>query len=84
MKFKRIQFEYCECGCHGSASYIEGFKAGWGPQYWVYNDLRGNYELYRGHGRYGGKVGDFKSYQKVLDLVNEQFAKDAQDLLAAT
>lgn len=82
VKFKQLRFEYCECGCKGSASKIEGFDAGWGPHFWIYDDLKGNHELYRGHGRYGAHLGTFKDYKKAYDKANDSFQADIQKLLA--
>jgi len=38
-----MKFNYCECGCKGYAS----------PTHWIFWDLVGKFDAYRGHGATG-------------------------------
>ena len=60
-----MRWEYCECGCHGHES-----GAG-GTYFWLYNDLKGNLTLYRGHGFYGEKLGTYKEWEDADNKANE-------------
>lgn len=45
-KYKRLNWEYCECGC-------KGYEISFGTvHYWLFWDIRGNnkYHLRKGHG----------------------------------
>lgn len=68
-----MNFEYCECGCHGSS-------ASAGPiHFWIFNDLKGNYFLHRGHGWISPLIGKYKSYKEadaeVVKIVKKELAE---------
>jgi hypothetical protein len=70
-KQKKINWEYCECGCHGHEATVKG------THYWVFNDLGpkrdGNgslFHLHRGHGFMGVKLGEFDGFETVDSYIN--------------
>lgn len=54
---KKLKFEYCECGCHCFTASSKGIG------YTIYDDLKGNLHLVRGH-KYGAELGTFKDYEE--------------------
>lgn len=73
----KVKWEYCECGCKGSQC----------SDYWMHNDLKGQFYLFDGHGFMGERIGIFKS-QKALDeavipLLRKKI-KSLKDLIGET
>jgi hypothetical protein len=62
-KSKRVNWEYCECGCHGHELLL-------GPlYYWMFNDLgRGgstkHFHLNTRHSDLGDHLGSFSSFEE--------------------
>ena len=62
-KSKRVDWEYCECGCHGHELRL-------GPlYYWMFNDLgRGGsakrFHLNTDHSGLGSRLGSFSSFEE--------------------
>ncbi len=71
---KNIEFEYCECGCHGHYLSLPG------NSYWIYNDLKGTYFLHKGHGMYSPLIGKFSSHYDAAISVYEQIQADIKFL----
>jgi hypothetical protein len=68
-----MNWEYCECGCHGheaSAGVLH---------FWLFNDLKGNFYLHRGHGWLSPRIGRFKTWEeaeaKAVEVVNSEIIK---------
>lgn len=72
-KSTRIQWEYCECGCHG-------YELRLGPAYyWMFCDLdRGSsseqFHLNTGHSARGEHMGSYSSFE-AADRVAREHAK---------
>lgn len=64
---KKLEFEYCECGCKCSSAGSKGIY------YSLYNDLKGNYTLRRGHGHYGHELGIFQDYKKAVETAQKDW-----------
>lgn len=62
-----LNFEYCECGCHCHSASSKGMN------YSIYNDLRGSYKVYNGHGRWGVLIGDFDAFRKAAAAAQKHF-----------
>ena len=56
----KLEFEYCECGCHGHEAARKGLY------YWIYNDLGDPPKFYlnNGHGFLGVRIGVYKSFEE--------------------
>lgn len=54
----KLDFEYCECGCHGHEA-----SPGMNVHYWIFNDLKGTYRLHRGHGWMSPVISTHKSFK---------------------
>lgn len=59
-----LNFEYCECGCHGFEATKKGLS------YWIYMQLSVSsksgkelFHLYRGHGWLGEKLSVHETYE---------------------
>ncbi len=48
-----LDFKYCECGCHCSVASHP--VMGETLEFTIYNDLKGHFSLYEGHGTLGRK-----------------------------
>jgi hypothetical protein len=66
-----LKFKYCECGCHGSLA-----EAG-AESWWLYTDLRGGFELHKGHGHSGRLMGTYRKRNEAVEDAN----RDAERLL---
>jgi hypothetical protein len=64
-----MRFEYCECGCHGSVANV-GEMA-----FTIFDDLKGNFTLYQGHGRYGIELGKSKDYRALTKIARDKARK---------
>lgn len=66
-----LDWEYCECGCHGSEAHA-------GPFYfWIFNDLKGGYFLHTGHGWHSPRVGKFSSQEEARGKAQEILGAEA-------
>lgn len=75
MKTKiKLNFEYCECGCHGYAADAESFS------YSIYWDLRENFYTHRGHGLTGYRIGTYNSYNVAKEACNQDAERRLNDL----
>lgn len=63
---KKLNFEYCECGCHCYSASSKGIG------YTIYNDLKGNFHLVRGH-KYGVDMGIHKDLKVAEDLAQKDW-----------
>lgn len=68
-KMKKLDFEYCECGCHNHAATMKGMH------YTIYNDLQGNYTARRGHSILGFTLGVCKSFKAAENLCQKDYDK---------
>lgn len=60
-----MNWEYCECGCHGHEAHAAGIY------FWLFNDLKGNYTLHRGHGWLSPVIGKYKSWEEAEEKARE-------------
>ncbi|MDP2933822.1 MAG: hypothetical protein Q8N81_06890, partial [bacterium] len=72
-KSTRIQWEYCECGCHGYELQLGH------AYYWMFNDLGEGgsskpFHLHTGHSGLGEHIGSFSSF-KAADRAARERAK---------
>lgn len=72
----KIKTEYCECGCHGFETASIG-NISW----WIFDDLKGNIYVHRGHGRFTPFIGKFTNMKDVDEFI-EQKAKEELDKIA--
>lgn len=72
-----MEWEYCECGCHGHEA-----SAG-NDHYWLFNDLKGNYFLHRGHGWLSPLIGKYQSFQEAADKAEELVKAEIQKMQEA-
>lgn len=75
---KKLDFEYCECGCHGFELSVAG------QYFWVNDDLKGNYDVHSGHGWISHRLIRLKSWDEVRAYVRgklEDAAKELKDAL---
>lgn len=61
-----LDFKYCECGCHCSVASHP--VMGETLDFTIYNDLRGNFTLYKGHGTLGPQVDIKPSFEAAAEL----------------
>jgi hypothetical protein len=75
-----MNWEYCECGCHGHEASAGGIYL------WLFNDLKGNYTLHRGHGWMSPVIGKYKSWEeaetKAREVMTEGLKKAVLELRA--
>jgi hypothetical protein len=69
-----LEWEYCECGCHGHEGGVQG------NMLWIYNDLKDNFYLHRGHGFTSPRVGVYKTWEEASAKGNEVFREGALKL----
>lgn len=62
-----LNFEYCGCGRHGHSAGVAG------NNFWIYNDLRGNFTLKIGHSFLGSQIGSYTSYDEAVDVATNLF-----------
>lgn len=58
-----LEFEYCECGCHGFESDTTGF--------WIETNEKKWQGLSKGHGWMSPKIGVFDSFEKAAEHATE-------------
>lgn len=65
-----MKWTYCECGCHGHTA-----RAG-SIDFWLFNDLKGNFYLHLGHGWLGRLIGKYDSINvaqnKAKEIIQEE------------
>ena len=72
-KNKGLNFEYCECGCHGHSASMANIH------YWLYNDLKhkeNSFKLHQGHGWISPLIKTFASFEAAVDFANEMAQKE--------
>lgn len=74
---KKLNFEYCECGCHGFELSVAG------QYFWVFDDLKGSFHVHSGHSSCTKRLGSFKSWNAVHSYVRKQLKKAADELKEA-
>ena len=75
MKKIELNWEYCECGCHGHELNVAG-------KYWVFNDLGNPPTLYlkNGHKWSGIELGKFKSYKEIDSYIIKELKAEYRKL----
>ena len=73
-KKRDIDFEYCECGCHGFSLSIAG------QNFWVLDDLKGHLRLHSGHGWLSPKLAVFENWKEVEAFVRGKLKALAEEL----
>lgn len=69
-----MNWEYCECGCHGHEA-----SAG-SVHFWLFNDLKGNLFLHRGHGWMSPLIAKYKDSEwKLADAQANLIVKEEID-----
>lgn len=71
-----LNFEYCECGCHGHEA-----SAG-ALHFWIFNNLKGRFFLHQGHGWLSPKLSEHTSFQDAEKAANEVVKGELTKLLA--
>ncbi len=70
---RKIQFEYCECGCHGNTLQAAG------RCFWIYQNLDGRdktFTLHAGHGPLARKIGTYNWFREAEAEVKRQLRLD--------
>lgn len=71
-----LNWEYCECGCHGHEAGIRG------TMFWIYSNLQGSFYLHQGHGFLSPRIGIYKTWEEADAKANEAFQAKAIPLMA--
>lgn len=75
MKIKKLHFEYCECGCHGHEANLGT------AHYWIYNDLKGNFQLHKGHGWMAPVLGTYTSFTAAKEEAQKHVTQIVKEML---
>lgn len=72
-----VDWEYCECGCHGHSLSNSPMER------WMYNTLQSApaFHVYRGHGQYGVCIGKFNTFEEADQFVKNELRPYAQALM---
>ena len=69
-----LKWKYCECGCHGHDLSVAGLD------FWMFNDLEGNYSVHSGHGWMSPKIGTLKSFKAADAFVCARLRKVQREI----
>lgn len=72
-----MNWEYCECGCHGHELQVAG------RYFWLFNDLKGTYRLHSGHGWTSAVIGTYTSWEEAEVKVKEILTASLNELKIA-
>ena len=62
---KKLDWKYCECGCHGHEVSVGSVDL------WLYNDLKGKFYLHRGHGHSSEAISVLPTWEAANDAAVE-------------
>ena len=74
---RALNWEYCECGCHGHELNIGHVHL------WLFDDLKGTLYLRKGHGHVSPLVDKFKTWKKVDKAARKILTKELKSVADA-